>query len=190
MAWQVTLTSYYQKRESQNKLISFKKLSPIEEDRMILSFLSTSQAVGEAIAGKRLLNKEDVLPVGRISDTIRDDEMVDIHRVQKYFDRNAWFLVLKSSREKNSIDFVCSVCTKVINDECEDSIACDRCLLWSHFKCTSLKKRPKNRNWFCTSCRVKYAWLFTWENESREPTARDSPVSMIIISGFKLNLAP
>ena len=184
------------KTESQNKLISFKKLSPIEKDRMIRSSLSTSQAVGEAIAGKRLLNKEDVLPVGRISDTIRDDEMVDIHRVhpsrtsiagkrllnkedvlpvgrisdtirddemvdihrvQKYFDRNAWFLVLKSSREKNSIDFVCSVCTKVINDECEDSIACDRCLLWSHFKCTSLKKQPKNRNWFCTSCRVKYA---------------------------------
>ena len=100
------------KTESQNKLISFKKLSPIEKDQMILSFLSTSQAVGEAIAGKRLLNKEDVLPVERISDTIRDDEMVDIHRVQKYFDINAWFLVLKSSREKNSIDFVCSVCTK------------------------------------------------------------------------------
>ena len=145
------------KTESQNKLISFKKLSPIEKDRMILSSLSMSQAVGEAIAGKGLLNKEDVLPVGRISDTIRDDEMVDIHRVQKYFDRNAWFSVLKSSREKNSIDFVCSVCTKVINDKCEDSIACDRCLLWSHFKCTSLKKRPKKRNWFCTSCRVKYA---------------------------------
>ena len=62
------------KTESQNKLISFKKLSPIEKDRMILSSLSTSQALGEAIAGKRLLNKEDVLPVGRISDTIRDDE--------------------------------------------------------------------------------------------------------------------
>ena len=43
------------KTESQTKLISFKKLSPIEKDRMILSFLSTSQAVGEAIAGKRLL---------------------------------------------------------------------------------------------------------------------------------------
>ena len=123
-----------------------------------------------------------------MSDTIRDDEMVDIHRVEKYFDRDAWLLVLKSSSEKNCIDFVCSVCTKMINDEREDSIACDRCLLWSHFKCTSLKKRPKHRNWFCTSCRVKYAWLFTRENEAREPTAWNSPVSMIIICGFPLIL--
>lgn len=145
-----------EENRSQNNLISFKKLSPIEKDRMILSSLSTSQAMGEAIAGKRLLYLRDVLPVRRISDTVRDDEMVDIHRVQKYFDRNAWFLVLKSSREKNSIDFVCFVCTKVINNECDDSIACDRCLLWSHFKCTSLNKRPKNRNWFCASCRVQY----------------------------------
>ena len=145
------------KTESQNKLVSFKKLSPIEKDRMILGSLSTSLAVGEAIADHRLLNKEDILPVGKMSDTIRDDEMVDIHRVEKYFDRDAWLLVLKSSRKKNCIDFVCSVCTKMINDEREDSIACDRCLLWSHFKCTSLKKRPKHRNWFCTSCRVKYA---------------------------------
>ena len=122
------------KTESQNKLLSFKKLSPIEKDRMILGSLSTSQAVEETIAGHRLLNKEDILPVGKMSDTIKDDEMVDIHR-----------------------DFVCSVCTKMINDEREDSIACDRCLLWSHFKCTSLKKRPKHRKWFCTSCRVKYA---------------------------------
>ena len=39
---------------------------------MILSSLSTSLAVGEAIAGHRLLNKGDILPVGKISDTIRD----------------------------------------------------------------------------------------------------------------------
>ena len=113
--------------------------------------------MGEAIAGHRLLNKEDILPVGKISDTKRDDEMVDIHRVEKYFDRDAWLLVWKSSGEKNCIDFVCSVCKKMINDEREDSMACDRCLLWSYFKCTSLKKQPKHQNWFCTSCRVEYA---------------------------------
>lgn len=144
------------KAESQNNLLPFKKLNPIEKDRMILGSLSRSHAVGEAIAGQRLLNKEDILPVANISDTIRDEEMVDIHRVEKYFEKEAWLLVLESSKEKNCIDFVCTVCSKMIKDEYEDSIACDRCLLWSHFKCTSLKKRPKHRNWFCTSCRTKY----------------------------------
>ena len=62
--------------------------------------------MGEAIAGHRLLNKADILPVGKISDTIKNDEMLDIHRVESYFYRDAWFLVLKSSREKNCIDFV------------------------------------------------------------------------------------
>ena len=56
-----------------------KKLSPIKKDRMILGSLSTSQAVGKTIPGHRLLNKERILPVGKISDTIRGDEMVDIH---------------------------------------------------------------------------------------------------------------
>ena len=80
----IGLVKKKKKTESQNKLLSFKKLSPIEKDQMILGSLSMSQAVGEAIAGHRLLNKEDILPVGKMSDTIRDDEMVDIHRVEKY----------------------------------------------------------------------------------------------------------
>lgn len=36
----------------------------------------------------------------------------------------------------------------------EDSLPCDRCLLWTHFVCASLKSRPKNRNWFSKSCRI------------------------------------
>ena len=49
---------------------------------MILGSLSASQAVSEAIAGHQLLNKADILPVGKISDTIKNDEMLDIHRVE------------------------------------------------------------------------------------------------------------
>ncbi|KAJ7384354.1 hypothetical protein OS493_022467 [Desmophyllum pertusum] len=122
------------KKEGQNGLLPFCKLSPIEKDRVILGSLSTALAVGEAIAGHRLLNKEDILPIGQISDTIRDDEMVDILRVEKYFDKDAWLLVMKSGEEKNRIGFVCAVCAKIINDEREDSIRCDR------------KESPKKEN--------------------------------------------
>ena len=125
------------KKESHNNLLSFCRLSPKEKDRKNLGSLSKSLALGEAIAGHRFLKKDDILPVGKISDTVRDEEIVDIHRVEKYFEKDEWLLVLKSSREKNRIDFVYSVCAKMINDECEDSIACDRCLLWSHFACIS-----------------------------------------------------
>ena len=100
---------------------------------------------------------KDILPVGKISDTARDEEMVDMHRVEKYFEKDAWLSVLKSRKEKTRVDFVCSVCAKMIHDESKDSIACDRCPLWTHFTCASLKSRPKNRNWFCESCTIKYS---------------------------------
>jgi len=86
----------------------------------------------------------DSLPVGKISDTVRDGEMVDIHRVENSFERDAWLSVLKSRKEKACVDFACSVCAKMINDESEDSIACDGYLymhLHLHFTCTSTNQQ-------------------------------------------------
>ena len=98
-----------------------------------LSVQCTSLAVSEPIAGHRFSTKGDILPVCiEILDTVRDEEMVDIHRVEKYFEKDAWLSVLKSRKEKTHVDVVWSVCAKMINDESEDSIACDRCLLWTH----------------------------------------------------------
>ena len=62
--------------------------------RMILSSLCTSLAVSEAIAGHRFLTKDNILPVCKISDTVRDEEKADIHRVEKYSEKNAWLPVL------------------------------------------------------------------------------------------------
>jgi len=106
---------------------------------LTLGSLCTSLAMSEAIAGHWFLTKDDILPVCKISDTVRDEEMVDIHHVDKYFEKDTWLSVLKSRKEKTHVDFVCSVCAKMINDESEYSIACDRCLPWTHLTCTSLK---------------------------------------------------
>jgi len=45
--------------------------------------------MSEAIAGHWFLTKDDILPVCKISDTVRDEEMVDIHHVDKYFEKDA-----------------------------------------------------------------------------------------------------
>ena len=82
---------------------------------------------------------DDSLPVDKISDTVRDEEMVE-----KSFEKDAWLSVLKSRKEKTCVDFACSVCAKIINDESEDSIVCDRSdryLLWTHFTCTSTNEQ-------------------------------------------------
>ena len=41
---------------------------------------------------------------------------MDILRVEKYFEKDAWLSVLKSTK-KIRVDFVCSVYAKMINDK-------------------------------------------------------------------------
>ena len=53
---------------------------------------------------------------------------------------------------KNSAAIACS---KALKDN-QESIACDRCLLWYHFSCSSLSSKPKARNWFCKTCKNKF----------------------------------
>ena len=142
------------RKEESNKLLPFSKLHPDDKSRIILECLSSQLAAAEALSGKRLLNEEDVkCNIHLITDTIRDTQNVDVHRVKKYFTSKGWLAVLSFLKEKENSDKVIS--DKVISST-QNSIACDQCLLWCHFSCTTLTKMPKCRNWFCKGCKVKY----------------------------------
>ena len=144
------------RKEESNKLLPFSKLHPNDKSRIILECLSSQLAAAEALSGKRLLNEEDVkCNIHLITDTIRDTQNVDVHRVQKYFTSKGWLAVLSVLKEKENSEWFCPICDKVISST-QNSIACDRCLLWCHFSCTTLTKMPKCRNWFCKGCKVKY----------------------------------
>ena len=92
--------------------------------------------------GKRILRTNDLKNVHQIPNSIQEKESLDIYRAQKYFSKEVWFEVLNIIWKKGEIGWCCAVCTKVITDNCEDSIAFDRCLCRHHFKCTSIKKKP------------------------------------------------
>ena len=97
------------------------------------------------LSGKRLLSDDDVQSnIQLIPDTARDKENIDIDRVQKYFNDKGWLAVLNVLSKKDDTKWCCSFCNKVISDD-QESIACDRCLLWFHFSCTSLKKNSQNQ---------------------------------------------
>jgi len=49
-------------------------------------------------------------------------------------------------------DSNCGSCARPIDDDEEDSIQYDSCLVWYHFRCVSLKQRPKTTVWFCRPC--------------------------------------
>ena len=140
-----------------NKILPFCKLQPKEKDRIILECITNPLSAAVGLSGKRILNKSDLnYNIHDIPDMIKDRENVDINRIAKYFDKKAWLDILGILHKKEQQKYSCSVCSSEISDESQESIACERCLSWFHFSCTSIKSAPKKRNWFCSGCKIKY----------------------------------
>ena len=78
------------------------------------------------------------------------DENVDIHLVRKYFIEDTWLLVEDVHKQKkaNSV-WICNICHKDLS--LNQSIACESCLMWHHFKCVGLTKYPKKKNGFAVN---------------------------------------
>lgn len=144
------------RKDKSSKIKPFSKLHAEEKDSQILRWLTGDLAVAEAMSGKRLLNTDDLNTLYNTHDSIQDRESVDIYRVQRYFDKEAWHEVLSILQRKQEIGWSCGVCAHIIDDASEDSIGCDRCLSWFHFRCTDLKNKPKKRQWFCKPCKLKF----------------------------------
>lgn len=109
----------------------------------------------QALAGKLIEESEVEVRPERVSASCLD-ENVCIRSIQKYFSREGWDSVLSVMRavEEQPV-WYCGRCTCSIRDGSENSIHCDSCLVWYHFKCVGLKKSPKSRVWFCSLCYKK-----------------------------------
>lgn len=59
-----------QKRNVAKTILPYSMLSPTEKDRYILFSLSIAAAANEALESLRYLGKEDILPLGKISDAV------------------------------------------------------------------------------------------------------------------------
>ena len=120
---------------------------------VILSWFVDCQIKEAVLAGKRLVEEEDVeMKPERISAWCLD-ENVCIPSIQKYFSEDAWAAltqVLEVVR-KNAVWYY-GTCSKVVNDDTENSVVCDSCLSWFHFNCVALKTCPKSKQWFCLYC--------------------------------------
>ena len=86
----------------------------------------------------------------RVSDAILD-ENVDIHLVRNHFSQDAWMSVEDViQRKSDNMVWICHTCLHDLHSE--ESILCDSCLLWFHFRCVGLTKSPKLKKWFCRAC--------------------------------------
>ena len=79
------------------------------------------------------------------------DDNVCIGQIRKYFSFDAWNLLeatMDTMRTRGG--WTCSVSHTDLHSS--ESICCDGCLDWVHFRCTGLRRAPKSKRCFCRSC--------------------------------------
>ena len=73
------------------KAVPFSRLSPKEEDQVILKCLKNEIiVVNNTSNGKNLLMPEDLQCIASISDSIRDSYNIGVYRIESYFSKVAW----------------------------------------------------------------------------------------------------
>ena len=118
---------------------------------VMLSWFVDRPVIENILKSDMLIEEEDVeCRPEKISDSVLD-ENVDIHLVRQYFSSDAWALItdVLEQKIKNHV-WVCHSCHHDLHSF--NSINCDACLHWYHFKCVGIKNMPKFKNWFCRSC--------------------------------------
>ena len=79
------------------------------------------------------------------------DENVCMGKVRKYFTTDAWELVENvMERMRTKVVWLCSCCSSPLDTS--ESIVCESCLDWFHFKRVGLKRPPKRKDCFCRGC--------------------------------------
>lgn len=119
---------------------------------MLLWFVDREVATA-ALGGKKLIGEEEVETRPEQVSASCLDENICIQTIQKYFTPDAWAAVVQvCDMMKQHAVWYCGACTRSINDDTQDSIVCEACLMWFHFDCVGVRSKPKSRKWFCNFC--------------------------------------
>ena len=132
--------------------VAFENMLPEEKEKLLLSWFVGADEALEAITGRKITEDQ----VETIPENVNNaciDESVCIQTIKRFFTEDAWQMVLAILKIKQEgCTYFCPVCQLEIDDYTDDSIHCNSCLSWIHFRCTGLKKSPKKKQWFCRAC--------------------------------------
>lgn len=111
--------------------------------------------VKQALSGELIDIKEVPCQTMQLSPCLLD-ENVNWKAVQKDFTEGAWMIIsnLIHSLTENP-NWACGVCGEDLGHS--NSVVCESCLTWCHFKCVGLSNALKKTNWFCRFCYAKSA---------------------------------
>ena len=93
---------------------------------------------------------EDLIPSpSQIQNSVLDPQ-VNVSLIEKYCDQQAFNKILHVvETKKKRTNWKCGTCLKSLRNS--RSIACEKCLLWSHFNCAEIQQKPSG-DWFCRGC--------------------------------------
>jgi len=124
----------------------FEKLRATDKDTIRLSWFVRQDAVNRAIRDGEVLQVSDVQD-GIAMHACDDRPVVD--EVKQYFSDEAWEAVSEMMASINTLTWCCCLC-----DEADvaspsgkrkrmKSIQCDHCLVWLHYHCAALTRKPR-----------------------------------------------
>ena len=134
----------------------FSELSPSQKLKEILQWFIRGDLVNLVAKKERKAKRMDII-VGNhknLSDAVADEENVDITKLSDLFEENAYkYLNELVNKKRKSGIFSCGKCNEEIDDNKKNpSVFCDRCLIWYHFTCHGLKRKPRTAHWYCDYC--------------------------------------
>ncbi|XP_065895227.1 uncharacterized protein [Dysidea avara] len=128
----------------------FIRLHTSDKEKVILNWFVDKEVIDATKKGI-LIEEEDVECRTELVPNSVLDENVDVCLVRKYFSTDAWMIVEDIIRQKKKKTvWICSVCQHDLHSD--QSVLCDSCLTWFHFRCVGLSKLPKKKHWFCRQC--------------------------------------
>ena len=121
---------------------------------MLLWFVSKSE-INSALAGSLIEEEEVECRPEKISNAVLD-ENVDINLIRRFFTEDAWKVVEDViESKKNSDTWPCKICYHDVHESGQQSIFCEGCLEWYHFKCVGITSQPKKNTGFVEVVFVK-----------------------------------
>ena len=142
------------KLKMSGKPTPFHKKDSLTRQRHLLTFFVTDEDVNSAMKHSgMLLGEECVEMIPEHIPSACLDSHVDINIIRKYFDENGWAALVSVFGERKQMPWYCYTCQEVLEDT--NSIGCDSCLNWQHWRCAAVKSKPKPKFWYCRHCKLE-----------------------------------
>ena len=86
------------------------------------------------------------------------DQRAQVEKLQHYFESDTWRTIIARQASVSDAEWPCHLCHAVRCPSTKGKahqkwVQCDRCLMWQHYDCAGLNRKPRG-HWFCSECKA------------------------------------